>query len=73
MGMSDLKISNTVGIIGFASSSSNCFSYALFLEFLISLQEIGACLLEKTVLNKDEDSGMLNVNFLSMPLITVGA
>lgn len=72
MGMSDLKISNTVGITDSAISSSNCGSYALFLEFSVSLQEMGACLLEKTALNDDEDSGTLNVNFLSMPLITIG-
>lgn len=72
MGMSGLKISNTVGIFGSATSSSNCCSYPLLLEFSVSLQEMGACLLQKTALNEDEDSGMLNLNFLSMPLITVG-
>lgn len=70
MGMSDLKISNQVGMTSPVTSLSN--SCTLFSEFSVSLQEMGACLLEKTALNDDEDSGTLNVNFFSMPLIIIG-
>lgn len=58
MGMPDFKISISVGITGPATSLFNYGSYVLFLEFSVSLQEMGACLLEKTALNDDEDSGM---------------
>jgi hypothetical protein len=38
---------------------SICFS-----EFSESLREMGACLLEKTALNDDEESGKVKENFI---------